>query len=180
MGLLVSVSLGLVVLVHLAFGFGAYVQVKDWIIKVKIKEWYFIKLEWCSVIPSLIALIVLCNIQGGIYSVDAWMVDGNPGAGNTPIEKLLALIFALWYLGSIFPVILTYLSGSAEGIQTAIMGPFFYHLSISINAFLFLESFNVCNPEITNANRIGIIHAILAAACYAVYRSWHIYQTLQS
>ena len=126
---------------------------------------------FCSVIPSLISLIVLCNIQGGIYSVDAWMVDGNPGAGNTPIEKLLSLIFALWYLGSIFPVILTYLSGSAEGIQTAIMGPFFYHLSISINAFLFLESFNVCNPEITNANRIGIIHAILAAACYVVYRS---------
>ena len=41
MGLLVSVSLGLVVLVHLAFGFGAYIQVKDWIIKVTIKEWYF-------------------------------------------------------------------------------------------------------------------------------------------
>merc|ERR1712141_623088 len=137
MGLLVSVSLGLVVLVHLAFGFGAY-------------------------------------IQGGIYSVDAWMVDGNPGAGNTPIEKLLALIFALWYLGSIFPVILTYLSGSAEGIQTAIMGPFFYHLSMSINAFLFLESFNVCNPEITNANRIGIIHAILAAALRSLQKLTHI------
>ena len=111
------------------------------------------------------------EIQAGIYNVDAWMVDGKPGTGSTPVEKMLALIFALWYLASILPVILMYFSGSRIGLQVAILGPLFYHLMISVNGFLFLESFAVCNPAVTTSNRIGVIHAILTMACIAIYKN---------
>ena len=99
------------------------------------------------------------------------MVDGKPGTGNTPVEKMLAMIFSLWYLASIIPVILTYASSSTKGLQVAILGPFFYHLMISINSFLYLDSLNICNQDVTSANKIGVIHAVLALACPMVYRN---------
>ena len=99
------------------------------------------------------------------------MVDGKAGTGNTPVEKMLAMIFSLWYLASIFPVILTYLSGSTKGLQVSILGPFFYHLMISINSFLYFESLNICNQDVTSANKIAAIHAVLAVACLMVYRN---------
>lgn len=99
------------------------------------------------------------------------MVDGKPGTGNTPVEQMLALIFSLWYLASIFPVILTYLSGSTKGLQISILAPLFYHIMISANAFLFLENINICNQDVTSANKIGVIHAVLAFACLVVYRN---------
>ena len=99
------------------------------------------------------------------------MVHGKPGTGHTPLEKLLALIFSLWYLASIFPVILMYLSGSTKGVQVAILSPLLYHVMISVNAFLFLEKFNVCRPGVTSANGIGVIHAVLTVACVIIYRT---------
>ena len=113
--------------------------------------------------------MVQLNQQGGLYKVDTWMVDGKPGTGNTPIEKLLALIFALWYIASIFPVIAAYIYGSRSGKRVAILGPLFYHIAISINGFLFLD--DVCNPEATSATQIAVIHAVLAIVCFIIFKS---------
>ena len=99
------------------------------------------------------------------------MVDGKPGTGNTPVEQLLALIFALWYLASILPVILTYISGSTTGKRVAILAPLFYHIAISLNAFLFFESMNVCNPVLTSATQVGVIHVILSIVCLIFYKT---------
>ena len=104
-----------------------------------------------------------------MYNVDAWMVDGKPGTGNTPIEQLLGLIFSLWYLASIIPVTLCYLSGSSNGLKVAILTPLFYHLLISVCGFLFLNQTGVCNEELISGHRIGGIHALLATACLIVY-----------
>lgn len=97
------------------------------------------------------------------------MVDGKPGTGNTPIEQLLGLIFSLWYLASIIPVTLCYLSGSKNGLKVAILTPFIYHLLISLCGFLFLNKTGVCNEELISGPKIGGIHAFLAAACLVVY-----------
>ena len=100
------------------------------------------------------------------------MVDGKPGTGNTPIEQLLGLIFSLWYLASIIPVTLCYLSGSSNGLKVAILTPLFYHLLISVCGFLFLNQTGVCNEELISGHKIGGIHALLATACLFVYINW--------
>jgi len=134
MGTLSLVCLGVVTVVHLAFGISAY-------------------------------------FQAGVYNVDSWMVDGKPGTGNTPIEQLLGLIFSLWYLASIIPVTLCYLSGSSNGLKVAILTPFFYHFLISVCGFMFLDKIGVCNEELISGYKIGGIHAILATACLMIYMS---------
>ena len=105
----------------------------------------------------------------GVYDVGTWMVDGKPGTGNTPIEQLLGVIFSCWYLAGIIPVMLCYFSGNSKGLKVAILAPFFYHFLISVCGFMFLDKMNVCNVENTSANKIGVIHAILATACLVVY-----------
>ena len=106
-----------------------------------------------------------------MYNVDSWMVDGKPGTGNTPIEKFLAMVFACWYLASILPVILSYLSGSTRGLQFAILGPLFYHLLISINSFLYLQEVGVLNDELNSANVVGMVHAFLGIVCLVLFKS---------
>ena len=106
-----------------------------------------------------------------MYLVDTWMVDGKPGTGNTPVEKLFSLIFALWHLASILPVMLTYISGSTTGKRVAILAPLFYHVSLSIHSFLFFDSMKVCNPLRTSANFAGVAHAVLSVVCLIIYKS---------
>ena len=102
-----------------------------------------------------------------MYTVDIWMIDGKPGTGNTPIEKLLALIFSLWYLGSIIPVIWSYFNGSPQKLKIAISGPFLYHLFVGYNFFFYVGNFNVCNPLLTTPSLIAAFHAMLAIVCVA-------------
>ena len=95
------------------------------------------------------------------------MIDGRPGTGNTPIEKLLALIFSLWYLGSIIPVIWSYFNGSPQKLKIAISGPFLYHLFVSYNFFFHVGNFNVCNPKLTTPSLVAAFHGMLAIVCVA-------------
>ena len=97
------------------------------------------------------------------------MVDGKPGTGDTPLEKMFTLVLSLWYLASISPVILSTISGSAKELRAAILVPLLYHTALSVNAFLFLENFKVCNPELHTPNSIGAIHAGLAIMCVKIY-----------
>ena len=97
------------------------------------------------------------------------MSEGKPGTGNTPLEKMFALVLGCWTLASIFPVILMYTSSSTRGLKAAILGPLFYHVIISINAFLYVEDFKVLNNELQSANMVGVIHASLGVVCMVVY-----------
>ena len=99
------------------------------------------------------------------------MVNEKPGTGETPLEKLLAMVFACWYLASILPVILAYVSDDKTAKQVTILCPLVYHVMISINAFRIMGSWNVCNPEFVSHNGVGIIHAFLGVICVVIYRS---------
>ena len=45
------------------------------------------------------------NVQMFQMSYDGFLVNGMPGTGKTPIERLLIGVFSTWYLGSIAGVI---------------------------------------------------------------------------
>ena len=99
------------------------------------------------------------------------MAEGKPGTGNTPLEKMLALVFACWYLASILPVMVTYLSGSTRGLQAAILAPLFYHFLIGINLILYVDGFKVMNAGVSSANLAGAFHVGLAVVCLVVYKN---------
>ena len=48
---------------------------------------------------------VFLNVQMFQMSYDGFLVNGMPGTGKTPIERLLIGVFSTWYLGSIAGVI---------------------------------------------------------------------------
>ena len=97
------------------------------------------------------------------------MVEGKPGTGNTPLEKMLALVFACWYIASILPVIFAHISGSTRGVQSTILGPLLYHILVGINLVLYVGGFNVMNEEVSSAKLAGFTHIALGAVCLVVY-----------
>ena len=57
------------------------------------------------------------------YDPASFMVDGRPGTGATPLEKLLEAVFAGWYLSSIMGVLLNYFTGSSRTLKAALFCP---------------------------------------------------------
>ena len=105
-----------------------------------------------------------------MYNSESWLVNGKPGTGETPLERLLSIIFGCWYLASSLPVVLAYLSDNDIARKFTILCPIIYHVLISIIFFLFAGSWNVCNTEVVSPNSAGIIHALLAAICVVLYK----------
>ena len=99
------------------------------------------------------------------------MVNGRPGTGETPLEKLLQMVFGCWYLASILPVVLAYVSDNNTAKQFTILCPFIYHVLVSIIFLLFAGSWNVCNTEVVSPNSAGLIHVLLAAMCVVIYKT---------
>ena len=69
-------------------------------------------------------------------NADNFMVNGKPGTGHSPIERLLATIMSTWYLGSMAGVVWAHYAGMGIAKQAAIIGPFIYHFRSTAAALL--------------------------------------------
>ena len=116
---------------------------------------------------------IIVMFQNGLYSNSSWMVNEKPGTGDTPIERLLSMIFSLWYLGSILPVIMAQRSGSSTAMQWAILAPLFYHILVTINFYLFGDGWKAINKQRASSVKIAAIHAFLTAVCLVLYQTSH-------
>ena len=144
--------------VHLGFGIGAYNQVS-----------FELNRDYKSIL-CLFLVYVCAHTYAIVMSQNGldhhtWMVDGKPGTGETPIEKLLDMIYSMWYVASILPVIMAQMSSSSTAMQWAIMAPLFYHIFIAINAYKFGDSWKVINPQHSSSKKIASIHTFLTAVC---------------
>ena len=126
-----------------------------------------------SILPSICIFIVYSfHIGVGMGSLfkigpDAltkpwWMVDGKPGTGDTPVEILMFIVMGLWYTGSVIAVILAYTAGSTPVLQGALMGHFFYHVTIAISEWMLFEKYKIINTDINSGAGAASIHVFLA------------------
>merc|ERR1712130_1017610 len=77
------------------------------------------------------------------YKAENFMVAGQPGTGESPIEKLLEAVFAGWYISSILGVILAYFF-SAQSFKFSMICPLFYHVMSTYTATFYIEDWGVC------------------------------------
>ena len=96
-----------------------------------------------------------------LYDPSTWLVVGKPGTGATEIEKLLEFIFGLWYTGSITGVLLAK-NWAPEALRGALICPLYYHATVAIVAFLFLDKFKICNPVKSSGVVAGVMHTVMA------------------
>ena len=106
-------------------------------------------------------------------SYDNFLINGKPGTGQTPIEKLLAGVFSTWYLGSIAGVIWAHYTSVTIARQAAIVVCAIYHIKSTIQIYLstdkdFAAAFN---PEKLTKDKVLKLHSVLSVACILVYRN---------
>ena len=104
-------------------------------------------------------------------SYDNFLINGKPGTGQTPIEKLLAGVFSTWYLGSIAGVIWAHYTSVTIARQAAVVVCAIYHIKSTIQIYLatdkdFAAAFN---PEKLTKDKVLKLHSVLSVACILVY-----------
>ena len=72
------------------------------------------------------------------YKPSSFIVNGQPGTGESPIEKLLEAVLAGWYISSILGVILAYFF-STESLKFTLLCPLIYHVMSTYTATYYIE-----------------------------------------
>merc|ERR1712130_984784 len=92
--------------------------------------------------------------------------EGIPGKGETPIEKLLEGVFAVWYLSSIGAVLLTLKLGNLHSQRAALLCPLLYHAIVAF--YVGFSPTEMFNPAVlTNAMRVAAMHLFAIFAIHA-------------
>ena len=81
----------------------------------------------------------------GIYTPDAYFVNGKPGTGRTDFEIIATFVFAMVYLTPIAGVVHAYIEGTASAMRSAVIAPMLYHIG-SVFGILFVFG-KYLNPE---------------------------------
>jgi hypothetical protein len=106
------------------------------------------------------------------FFAPSWLVNGKPGTGSTEIEKLLGFVFGLWYTGSIAGVLLMFFCGSSAALCGALICPLYYHITVTITAFLYFDKYKIPNPAKFSGLSIALIHAVVSIMfAYVFYMS---------
>ena len=95
------------------------------------------------------------------YKPSSFMVHGQPGTGESPIEKLLEAVFAGWYISSILGVILAYFF-STESLKYTLICPLIYHVMSTYTATYYLEDWGVCNEHVGSYKRVAGFHGVMS------------------
>merc|ERR1712126_675576 len=90
------------------------------------------------------------------------LVSGQPGKGLTPMENLLSSVFGIWYLSSLFPVLISAVSSSQASLQGALLCPIIYHICSTLGCMFFLPNLQVYRGSLTMAT---VFHAIMTVCC---------------
>ena len=104
-------------------------------------------------------------------SYDNFLVNGKPGTGATPIEKLLCSVMSTWYLGSIAGVIWAHYTEVSIARQAAVVVCSIYHIKSTIMIYMsndkdFAAAFN---PQKLTKDKVLKLHGILSTACFFLY-----------
>ena len=94
------------------------------------------------------------------YKPETFIVDGKPGTGESPIEKLLEAVFAGWYISSILGVILAYFL-SKQSLKFTLICPMLYHL-VSVYGAFQMEEWGVCNEAVGSYKRVVGFHGLMS------------------
>ena len=95
------------------------------------------------------------------YKPSSFIVHGQPGTGESPIEKLLEAVFAGWYISSILGVILAYFF-STESLKFTLICPLFYHVMSTYTATYYIEDWGVCNEQVGSYKRVAGFHGFMS------------------
>ena len=68
-----------------------------------------------------------------------FLVNGKPSTGESPLEKLLDVVFACWKLGSILAVLLAFFTSPASQKLTLVC-PLVYHFILTYTSVFYLEA----------------------------------------
>merc|ERR1712223_448074 len=94
------------------------------------------------------------------YKPSSFIVNGQPGTGESPIEKLLEAVFAGWYISSILGVLMAYFF-SAQSLKFTLICPLFYHVMSTYTATFYIEDWGVCNEHVGSYKRVAGFHGVM-------------------
>merc|ERR1712218_578837 len=120
---------------------------------------YSVALILVSTGPLLLGLGNLLKVPP--YNAATFMVDGKPGTGETPIEKLLEAVFSGWYISSILGVILAYFY-SPKSLKFTLICPMLYHLVSTYGATFLMPEWGVCNEAVGSYKRVVGFHGLMS------------------
>merc|ERR1712066_1045263 len=95
------------------------------------------------------------------YKPETFIVDGKPGTGESPIEKLLESVFAGWYISSILGVILAYFL-SKQSLKFTLICPMLYHVMSTYMASFHIQDWGVCNEAVGSYKRVAGFHGVMS------------------
>ena len=110
----------------------------------------------------------LFKIGPDAFTKPWWMVNGKPGTGDTPIEKLFGLVLGLWYTASIMGVLIAYFAASTPVVQGALLCLFIYHVALSISMLLLFEEYKILDTDKNSVGGAASMHVCLAIMIAAV------------
>merc|ERR1712117_148456 len=82
------------------------------------------------------------------YNPAVFLVSGEPGAGDTGIEKLLEAVFAGWYTTSILGVLLAKIFGDSKSVRFTLICPLLYHIMSTYAGMYQVGTWSVCNTAV--------------------------------
>merc|ERR1711981_117951 len=95
-----------------------------------------------------------------------WLVNGKPGDGSTPLEKVLNGVFAMWYMATILGVLYANsLQDNKVPLQVAMVPLLFYHIGSFFSFAItdFGANLNALNPEKASPLQIGLMHGAIGS-----------------
>merc|ERR1712110_788174 len=101
------------------------------------------------------------------YNPATFLVNDKPGTGETPLEKLMEVIVASWYLGSILAVLFAFFTSSS--LKVTLVCPLVYHLMLTYYAIFHIEGWAVCNPAWGTHRTVGQVHGVLSCLCVFLF-----------
>ena len=103
----------------------------------------------------------------GLYHPDAYIVNDEPGTGNTGFEKIATYVFACVYLTPIAGVIHAFFSDSNPAMRSASISPMLYHIMSFFGVyFVFGQYLNPAMASIHTAAAMHGVYAILFGLLY--------------
>ncbi len=122
-------------------------------------------LFWLLVITSSISGLSLL-VQRGSYRPDAYLVNGVPGTGQTPFERLAAFVFGLVYLVPILAMVYSYFF--ERSVRSTSISPAAYHLISSFGClFVFPDALN---PALASPFTSAMLHFAFFILFCLLYR----------
>lgn len=97
----------------------------------------------------------------GIYTPDAYLVNGKPGTGTTEFEVVATFVFAIVYLAPIAGLVHAHMEGTASARRSAAIAPMLYHIASTFGV-LFVFSRGL-NPAVAPLSAAAGMHAVYGA-----------------